>query len=963
MYLTPHQAQFFAYELTSRHPSGDIEALSASLSEAKVDLNPHQVDAALFAFKSPLSQGAILADEVGLGKTIEAGIVIAQKWAERKRRLLIVVPANLRKQWAQELSEKFYLPTLLLESKSFNLEIKNRNFNPFHQSDKIIICSYQFARKQRTYVDSIEWDLVVIDEAHRLRNVYKASNRIARDLRDSLRRYHKILLTATPLQNTLLELYGLVSFIDEYIFGEVNSFKESFARIGTAHDYTSLQQRLASVCKRTLRRQVREYVPYTNRHCIVEDFFPTDDEQQLYDEVTEYLRRDVLYALPASQRQLVTLILRKLLASSTHAITGTFGALADKLQAVIDRHAATVEFPEVLIADNYETYENQRDEWVDEEDDGATKEKQEVWYTAEELEVLTQEMNDLRNFEALSRSIQQNSKGNKLHIALEKGFDKLKELGAPRKAIIFTESTRTQNYLRDILIERGHDPAEIVLFNGSNNDAQSKQIYRQWLAHHQNTDRVTGSPTADTRAALVDYFRESATFMIATEAAAEGVNLQFCALVVNYDLPWNPQRIEQRIGRCHRYGQRFDVVVVNFINLKNAADKRVYDLLSEKFQLFEGVFGASDEVLGAIESGVDFEKRIAAIYQNCRDEAEIKAAFDQLQDELDDSISENYRQARQKLLDNFDQEVLEKLKMNSKYALDNFQEKLWHLTRFMLDEVATFDDANNDFMLRQPPLKEQVKDIKLGRYVFDKNATDAYVYRIGHPLAQALIEAAKRLSLQPVELVFDLSQSGQKVSVLEPLLDTSGWMDVRVLTLHTLEITDHLIAVGFTDDGTELDKQQTARLLLLPARVEARLQSLAPDFVLQQLEQMHQARVAQIKLERQAANGKAFDDEMEKMERWANDARLALRRELESLEGEIRLRKTEARRMIDLEGKVKAQRFIKELERRLAEKRYRQYELEQDIENRKDDILAQTEARLKQRTFARALFTVRWRLT
>jgi len=129
---------------------------------------------------------------------------------------------------------------------------------------------------------------------------------------------------------------------------------------------------------------------------------------------------------------------------------------------------------------------------------------------------------------------------------------------------------------------------------------------------------------------LVEYFRDEAVIMIATEAGAEGINLQFCSLVVNYDLPWNPQRIEQRIGRCHRYGQRHDVVVVNFLNRKNAADQRVYQLLSEKFKLFEGVFGASDEVLGNIESGVDFEKRIAQIYQQCRTEDEIQSAFDAL---------------------------------------------------------------------------------------------------------------------------------------------------------------------------------------------------------------------------------------------------------------------------------------------------------------------------------------------
>src|ERR1019366_2817095 len=135
---------------------------------------------------------------------------------------------------------------------------------------------------------------------------------------------------------------------------------------------------------------------------------------------------------------------------------------------------------------------------------------------------------------------------------------------------------------------------------------------------NKDGDIVTGIPAADRRKALVDYFRDHGSIMVATEAAAEGINLQFCSMVVNYDLPWNPQRIEQRIGRCHRYGQQHDVVVINFLNKANAADLRVFELLDEKFQLFSGVFGASDEILGTIESGVDFERRIVAIYQTCR---------------------------------------------------------------------------------------------------------------------------------------------------------------------------------------------------------------------------------------------------------------------------------------------------------------------------------------------------------
>ncbi len=287
--LTDYHATYYAHELTKRCSSDSIEKLAASLADAQVDLNPHQVDAALFAFRSPLSRGAILADEVGLGKTIEAGIVLSQIWAERKRKILIIVPSSLRKQWSQELSEKFFLPSTILESKSFNQEVKQGKRNPFEQAE-IVITSYQFARNKGDQVRAVSWDLVVIDEAHRLRNVYKPSNKIARALKDSLAHAPKLLLTATPLQNSLMELYGLVSFIDDYIFGDIKSYKNQFARLTNEINFDDLKARIAPICKRTLRRQVLEYIKYTNRIPITQEFIPTKDETVLYDLVSEYLR-------------------------------------------------------------------------------------------------------------------------------------------------------------------------------------------------------------------------------------------------------------------------------------------------------------------------------------------------------------------------------------------------------------------------------------------------------------------------------------------------------------------------------------------------------------------------------------------------------------------------------------------------------------------------------------------------
>ena len=233
-----------------------------------------------------------------------------------------------------------------------------------------------------------------------------------------------------------------------------------------------------------------------------------------------------------------------------------------------------------------------------------------------------------------------------------------------------------------------------MLFNGTNTSEQATRIYQAWLKRHAGTDRITGSRTADTRAALVDHFKESASIMIATEAGAEGINLQFCSLVINYDLPWNPQRIEQRIGRCHRYGQQHDVVVVNFVDHSNPADRRVYELLAQKFQLFEGVFGASDEVLGTIGSGVDFERRIAEIYQTCRNPQEIEASFQQLQLDLSGEISAAMLKTRQLLLENFDEAVQDKLKLRqteSTSARNRFERLLMDLTQAELQSHAEFD--------------------------------------------------------------------------------------------------------------------------------------------------------------------------------------------------------------------------------------------------------------------------------
>ncbi|MEI8372183.1 MAG: SNF2-related protein [Planctomycetota bacterium] len=960
MRLTPYHAKYIAHELTRRCASDSIEKLTSVLSDAQVDLNPHQIEAALFAFRNPLSRGAILADEVGLGKTIEAGLLIAQCWAEGQRHILIIVPANLRKQWSQELADKFFLPSVILEARTFNEYIRAGNLNPFQQNS-IVICSYQFASKMGPYVRQTNWDLVVIDEAHRLRNVYKPTNKIANAIKHSVAPFRKVLLTATPLQNSLLELYGLVSVIDDFAFGDLKTYRARFTRLGNDNDFNDLKERLKPICKRTLRKQVLEYIKYTNRHALVQEFVPTPEEQRLYNLVSEYLQQPTLYALPASQRSLMTLILRKLLASSTYAISDTLNGLACKLEIAANK-ATKVDGPPEQLAENLDEFDELADEWEPDEEAGGDSEQPQ--YTPEQIADMRREMVKLREFHALAKSISKNSKGEVLLTALRRGFAAAakaqQEKGGATlqpKALIFTESRRTQEYLFRIL-EETEFRGQVMIFNGTNTDPKSKEIYRQWAAKHAGTDRVSGSPASDMRAALVDSFRDDAAIMIATEAAAEGINLQCCNLVVNYDLPWNPQRIEQRIGRCHRYGQKYDVVVVNFLNKANAADERVYELLAEKFKLFSGVFGASDEVLGAVESGVDFEKRIATIYQKCRTQEQIQFEFDELQKDLDTEITAGQKDAREKLLDNFDQEVVEKVRVQSAGYIDRFNERLWLLTRYMLSDAAQFEPGQYSFYLTSNPFPGEA--IHPGPYRIGKNVEDANIYRIGHPLAQRILAKAMALAPSPAEVVFNYTHGGKNIAVLASLIGKSGWLTCSKLDVRSLESEDALILAGVVDSQEPMDETACRRLFDLPGEVSDN--AAVPPAVHSQLTNAIAGRRAEYLAALSAKNGEWFDTEMDKLDRWAEDRRVALKAELDELDQEIKETKKSARMAPNLPEKLELQRKLRGLESKRDEA-WRAYDSAScDVDRQKDTLLDEISRRLEQKTECEALFTLRWRL-
>lgn len=590
------------------------------LLNADIEPNPHQVNAFCAAIQALKTGGIILADEVGLGKTIEAGLVLNYVLDNGAKKVLIALPATLRKQWEVELSEKFGHQAVILDR--YTVEHDSADVRGHLENNaeiSIVITSYDYSSKLMKRFPHVKWDFLIIDEAHNLRNVFHGTKR-AKNLYDLTHGIPKILLTATPLQNSLTDLHGLVSFIDPRIFGSEKVFNRRFVDGG---DYEELKQELQPVLYRTLRRDVGKYMAFSKRTCITVDFHLSKEEKELYDVTNDFLRRDPLYSIPNANRGLIILVIRKLLASSSFALIDTFEVLENRLEKLYEGTKSA------YAQEGFDLFWDFVEDEIDE--DGFTECIDEE--TEEKKQAIHAELKIVRHILEMARAIKTNAKIIALKEALQSAFDHQTSEGLDQKAVVFTESKRTQKHIAAELRKSGYSEEDILLFNGDFDDAMTKEIFHAWQV--KNFGKTNYGRSVEYKHAIVDYFKDHAKVLIVTDAGSEGLNLQFCNTIINYDLPWNPQKIEQRIGRCHRYGQTHDVVAINLLNTDNEADRRVYEILSKKFELFEGVFGASDVALGALESGVSFEKRILDIYQNCRNITAVRKAFAALNRQLD----------------------------------------------------------------------------------------------------------------------------------------------------------------------------------------------------------------------------------------------------------------------------------------------------------------------------------------
>lgn len=934
-------AKWYINYLDSKKSGSSIDRISMTLFNSKIKLTPHQIDAALFAFKSPISKGVLLADEVGLGKTIEAGIIIAQLRFEKKANILIIAPASLIRQWNSELFEKFSLESQIMDRKTFNNYIKKGYSNPFDVNNGITICSYQFASSNSELIHNANYEMVIIDEAHKLRNYYTEKSIIANNIKFATENFKKVLLTATPIQNSLMDLYGLTSFIDENIFGDKTIFRYNYIK---NYDLKreELKERLKNYMHRTLRSQVTQYIKYTKR--IAETFYFTQnpEEQEIYSMLQDIIINPDKhpYIIPGKHKHLLLLIMSKLMGSSIYALRGTLEIVLKRLNSLKDGF-------DVDISEYFKM-----DELVDElEDEEILNETNEEKEDKINPVILNKEINYIESMIEKTNNIQKESKYDALLNSLNYSFSHLKDIGANEKVLIFTESRRTQDFLYESLKNDGYEG--VLLYNGSNNDNQSKEIYDEWISRPENKDKINNNRNLNMRSAILDKFKTDGTILISTEAGAEGLNLQFCSLVINYDLPWNPQKVEQRIGRCHRFGQKFDVTVINFINNSNKVEQRIYELLSQKFLIFDEVFGASDEVLGSINNVENLENAISNIYQSCRTTEEIDDAFDKIQEEFGEEIKSSIDKTKKELIDNFEEDIqkyFEDTIQSTEIKINYLESIFWNLTKIVLNNNASFDDQNYSFKVTG--LNDFNGEYKLS----SRNEDNKYIdYNINSKLGEYVLKKARTINEDEGKIVFDISNYQYNLREVENLKGKKGILKLCNYNINSFDEENYLFFSGRLEDGTYLSDELIQKIFRLSSSEEY---VSVVNTLLEKVDDDIKVYSDKIFNESTEKNNEFLNNEITKINNWAEDKIQAIELDVELM----REQRKELRKQSDLStnatDKVRIEEEIAKLTEKISKKWMELSENEEAVEAQRNKMVMSIKKESMKTSELKTIFTV-----
>ncbi|MCB9601491.1 MAG: hypothetical protein H6721_13555 [Sandaracinus sp.] len=933
--MHPVRRRWLAEELVRRRSPDEERRYAASQRAGRIDPNPHQIDAVIFALSRIPEGGCILADEVGLGKTIEAGLVIAQMRAEGAKKILLVTPKPLIGQWREELWSLFGLTVR---------EVSQASSDAF-EGEGLFAVGRELAGTKPIagrLAKAGPWDLCVIDEAHEhFASIYKRYDaagferddsphaKTAGAIREALGPTPVLLLTATPIQNSLAELWGLVQYVDKSgtLLGDLPTFRALFtsnARDGGDRRLADgaapeLRRRLAQVVQRTLRRQAQPFLekPFVGRRARTFEYEMSADERALYDDVTRYLLAPNLQAFRGSHRALLLLGFHRRMASSKAALAASLKNVETRLERMLRGGDDGTETMHGFVADldDDDIVERLAEE---ERDDGVV-----------DADAVREELALVRSLRERAESLSDDSKARALIAAVRMMLERGRKGEGSGKLVLFTESLTTQEYVRNLLVESGLvTNEEITVFRGSNDHPRAREALARWENEVEST--VSGerpSREVATRLALVHELKTRSKIFLGTEAAAKGLNLQFCDTLVNYDLPWNPQRIEQRIGRVHRYGQTRDVTVVNFLAKDNEAQRLTFDILARKLELFGSVLGVSDEVLHAAGEGPsdavlsalgdDFEKSLGRIYRQARSIEEIEARLQELRDATEERRrrfeDEQKRTASliESRLDAKVREVFARLHERLPESLAAFDADLEAVVCAWLDAIGVDYRRENEagtVVLAIEASELLPRKFREGvRVTCGAPRPGLDPLHLAHPLVVAAVDEARDATAT--------SRRGVLVRDAEASAGEEGAL--RLVRIdHGLVETLQVFGVAVTPNGVRMLEPEEARRRLTHVSADADLVA-AIDERDALLDELAEEVVFVDRADVDASLGPRFDGIGERLERYVEDKLLLLRRQRADLVAD----RAEAERAWDdaahADARTKAEAKMKKIDAKL----------------------------------------------
>ena len=904
------QRRYQAEDLVRLRRSDEQRRYSAPQRGANIDANPHQIDAVIFALGRLREGGCILADEVGLGKTIEAGLVIAQLIAEGARRVLLITPKPLLGQWRQELYQLFNIDAVEAQPRIGGFD-----------GDGVFLIGREAAgsvKGRDALLLSDKFDLCVIDEAHEVfAGIYKRFDKLglykdeathaqtAGRLREVLiaSQTPVLLLTATPMQNNLVELWGLVQYVDPLgtLLGDLATFREVFCGVDDRQlaegQELELRNRLGVVLKRTLRRDAQEFLekPFVGREARLFEYTMSPAEKSLYDDVTQYLLEPGILAFQGRHRQLLLLGFHRRMASSTRALAASLERVATRLR----RMQGGKETPQSDDEDTRSLLGDLEDDAVDSSD--ALGDDQENH--AQNTGGLKSELKRVEAY--IERAQGLGSDDSKFRALLQSLRFVTERSGGSHgagKLVIFTESLVTQSYLRDRLIEsRLITDNEITLFSGTNDSKRAHQALERWLAEIPQGEGAKLNRDIAMRLALVHEFKTRTRVFISTEAGAKGLNLQFCDTVVNYDLPWNPQRIEQRIGRCHRYGQQNDVTVINFLAKDNLAQALTFEILSQKLELFGTVLDASDQVLhrpsGNLSGevlvsvlGTDFESELRRIYDRARTLEEVTEELRTLRDKVAED-RKRFEDAHAKTADLIEkrleegiQRVFRRYKESLPAALAELDRDLQSVVISYLEALAIpyeLEDVADEKLLHvstSPRLPTELRDGITAAIGPSKEHASLY---LSHPLVQAAVAEARASSSGMSALVKPPEDAPDE---LRHLTGQRGRLRLIKLSFDGFERVELLIPILMLESGQLVSKPHAEMLLRGRMRdFTAQTSTISDDALQDATEETLFSMQSSVDEDEQ----KRFERAAQQADRFIEDRILVLRRRKKTLDDKI----------------------------------------------------------------------------